>query len=215
MSWRSGCPWGTAGGLGDTRPADAGCVVSGCERVVPDHHVQAYHRFAVRAVDGEPGRVADDVESGVGRLPLLGEPGAQQSVDLDAAVEFLTEVLPTGVGDAQAERELQHGRRIGPVERTDGGGGVPGGAVRAEVTQKAGVEEGRGLGAVLEFARLPGVQGQRGVPVGQGQFRPGELEGELVCGSGRPRWVQAESIASTERFTAIQCTGKDPCNSGE
>ena len=53
-------------------------------------------------VDGEPGGVADDVEAGVGGLPLLGEAGAEQPVDLDAAVEFLAEVLTTGVGDAYA-----------------------------------------------------------------------------------------------------------------
>ncbi len=112
--------------------------------------------------------------------PLLCEAAAQQAVDFDAAVEFLTEVLPAGVGDGQAQRQLQHGGRAGAVERAYGRGGVPRGAMRSEVPEQAGVQQFRRLGAVADLADLPGVHGQCGVPVGQRQPGAGEPGGELL-----------------------------------
>lgn len=175
-----------SGGLG-LRPGrdesgDAGDVVRRCERIVADHHVEARHGVAVRVVHREPGRVADDVEARVGGLPLFGEAAAQQPVDLDTAVEFLTEVLPAGVGDAQAQRELQHRGGIGAVQGAYGGGGVPRGAMRAEVQEQSGVQKFRRIRAVADLADLPGVHRQRGVSVGQPQSGTGEPGGELLCG---------------------------------
>ena len=103
-------------------------------------------------------------------------PAAQQPVHLDAAVEFLAEVLPAGVGDAQAERELEHRGGAGAVDGADGGGGVPGVAVRAEVVQQSGVEQGGDVRAVPELAGLPGVQraGARCRRAAAGRCRRGE-----------------------------------------
>lgn len=94
-------------------------------------------------------------------MPLPGESGAQQPVDLHAAVEFLAEVLPAGVGDAYAEGELQHEVDAGPPDGAHRGGGVPALAVRAEVVQQAGVGEGGDFGPHRQFACLPGVERDR------------------------------------------------------
>lgn len=68
---------------------------------------------------------------------------------------------------------------------------MPGGAVRAEVPEQSGVEQGRGLGAVPDLGHLPGVQRQGGVTVGQGQPGSGQPRGEQLRGDGpaalRPR----------------------------
>lgn len=62
-------------GLGTRRDqtGDARGVARQEERVVPDHHVETLYGVAVRRIDGEPSRVADDVECGVGRLPFRGQ----------------------------------------------------------------------------------------------------------------------------------------------
>lgn len=155
---------------------------------MPDHHVEAGDGAAVRVVDGEPGRVADDVEARVGGLPLFGQPAAQQPVHLDTPVEFLAEVLAPGVGDAQPQRELQHRGSARAMDGAYGGGGVPGGAMSAEVAQQTGFEQSRGLRAVPGLADLPGVQGQGRVAVGQRERQCGadELCGELLGADGAP-----------------------------
>lgn len=169
---------------------------------------------SVRGVDGDPGGVADDVEGGVGGLPLLGEAGAEQPVHLDAAVEFLAEVLAAGVGDAQAQGELEHRGGARAVDGADGGGGVPGLAVRAQVVQKSRVAEGGDGGALEQVAGLPGVQGKGVVPWGNGS--PGASR-PRSCGAetGRPLSVQADSLARAAGSTANQCRGKEPWSSGE
>ncbi len=171
-------------GPGRDESGDAGHVVRRVERVVPDHHVEAGHGAAVRVVDGEPGRVADDVEARVRGLPLLGQSAAQQPVHLDAPVEFLAEVLAPGVGDAQPQRELQHRGGARAVDGAYGGGGVPGGAVGAEVAEQTGLEQGRDLRAVAGLADLPGVQREGRVAVGQRQCGADELRGELLGADG-------------------------------
>ena len=172
-----------------------------------DHDVESRQRFAVRGVDGEPGGVADDVEAGVGGLPLLAEPGPQQAVDLHAAVEFLAEVLTAGVGDAYAQRQFEHGVGAGPVHGADEDVGYQWLAVGAQVVQESGVEEGGDGGALREVAGLPGVQGQRDgtgraiggrrEPVrqlcggdGAAAFRPGRVGGQDGGVDGHP--VQRE-----------------------
>ncbi len=145
--------------------------------------VEAGDGGAVRGVHGHPGGVADDVEAGVGRLPLLGEAGAEQPVHLHASVEFLAEVLAAGVGDAQAQGELQHRGGARPVDGADGGGRVPGLSVRAQVVQESRVAEGGDAGALEEFAGLPGMQGKGGGVVGQ-RKTGGEPAEELRRGDG-------------------------------
>lgn len=155
---------------------------------MPDHHVEAGHGVAVERVDCEPGRVADDVEARVRRLPLLGQATAQQTVDLDPAVELFAQVLPAGVGDAQAQGQLEHRGGVGTVDGSHGGGGMPLGAVLAEVTEQSCVEQSGGFGAPLDLAQLPGVQREGGMAVGQRQFRLGQACGELRC------WDRAASF---------------------
>ncbi len=171
------------------------------------HDVESGDGSAVRGVDGDPGGVAHDVEAGVGRLPLFRETGAEQPVHLDAAVEFLAEVLTTGVGDAQAEGELEHRGGTGAEDGAHGGGGVPGLAVGADVVQESGIAEGGDGGALEQVAGLPGVQGKGGGAVGQREswgdpaeepggghraaaFGPGGVGGEDGGGDGEP--VQRE-----------------------
>lgn len=134
-----------------------------------EHHVEAPDGFAVQAVDGQPGGVADDVEARMGGVPLRGEPAAEQPVDLHSAVELLAEVLPAGVGDADAEGELEHHLGAGPVHGADGGGGVPAFAVRSQVVEESGVEQGGHFGTVPEFTGLPGVERNRCGVVGEAQ----------------------------------------------
>lgn len=134
---------------------------------MPDHHVDSGDGTAVGPVDGEPGRVTDDVEGRVGRLPLLGQAAAQEPVHLDTAVEFLAEVLAAGVGDAQAQRELEHGGGAGAMDGAYGGGGIPGGAVGAQVLEQSGIEQRGGLGAVPDLAELPGCSGRAVRPSGR------------------------------------------------
>ncbi len=174
---------GSGPGAGGGEGGDADGVVPGAEGVVADHDVEAGDGGAVRGVDGQPGGVADDVEARMGGLPLVDEAGPEQPVDLDAAVELLAEVLAAGVGDAQAEGELEHGRGAGAVHGADGGGGVPGGAVGAEVVEEAAVEEGADVGTVAEFAGLPGVEGQ-GHGAGGNRESLREAVGELFGGDG-------------------------------
>src|SRR5690349_19501466 len=65
-----------------------------------------------------------------------------------------------------------------------GGGGVPGGALGAQVPEQSGVEKRGGLGAELYLAELPRVQRQGRVSVGQCQGGAGEAPGELRGGDG-------------------------------
>lgn len=169
--------------------------------------VEAGDGGAVRGVDGDPGGVAHDVEAGVGGLPLLGEAGAQQAVDLHPAVEFLAEVLAAGVGDAQTQGELEHRGGARAVDGADGGGGVPGVTEGAQVVEEAGIEQGCDGGALEEFAGLPGVEGQGVKPSGRGipgASRPRSRAAE----TGRPRSVQAESVARADGAIANQCRGR-------
>jgi hypothetical protein len=175
---------GVRAGPGRDESGDAGDVVGRGEGVVADHHVKSGQGVAVLVVDGDPGRVADDVEAGVRCAPLLAEAAAQQAVHLDAPVEFLAEVLPPGVGDAQAQRQLEHRGGARAVDGADGGGGVPGRAVGAEVPEESGAQQGGRLGAVPDLARLPGVQRQCGEAPGQREVRAGEPFGEPVGGQG-------------------------------
>ncbi len=176
-----GGPAGPRAGSGECGDADG--VVARTEGVVAQQGVESGHGGSVRGVHGDPGGVADDVEGGVGRLPLLGEAGAEQPVHLDAAVEFLAEVLAAGVGDAQAQGELEHRGRARAVDGANGGGGVPGLAVRAQVVQKSRVMEGGDGGALEQVAGLPGVQGKGGGAVGQRE-PGGESAEELWGGHG-------------------------------
>ncbi len=157
---------------------DAGDVVGGGERVVADHHVQSAQWGAVGIVDSQPGRVAHDVEARMHGMPLLRESAAEETVDFDAPVEFLTEVLAAGVGDTQAQRQLEHRGGSGSVDGSYGGGGPPGSAVSAEVTEQSRVQQGSRLRMVPDLARLPGVQGQKDVPVRQRQAGTGQACGE-------------------------------------
>lgn len=125
------------------------------------HDIETGDGFAVRRVDGEPCGVADDVEAGVDGVPLRGEPAAEQPVDLHPSVEFLAEVLTTGVGDAYAEGELEHDVGTGLVDGPDGGGGVPALAVRSQVVEELRIEQRRDFGPVAQFAGLPGVERNR------------------------------------------------------
>ncbi len=189
---------GEAGAHGGPARPRAGCgecgdadgVVVGTEGVVAQHGVESGDGGAVRGVDGDPGGVAHDVEAGVGRLPLFRESGAEQPVYLDTAVEFLAEVLAAGVGDAQAQGELEHRGGAGAVDGADGGGGVPGLAVRAQVVQEPGVAEGGDGGALEQVAGLPGVQGKGGRAVGQREpggepaEEPGGGDGAAAFGPG-------------------------------
>ncbi len=131
----------------------------------------------------EPGGVAHDVEARVGRLPAGGQAGPQQPVHLGAAQQFLAQVLPAGVGDAQPQGELQHGGGTGPVDGAHGGGRVPGVAERAEVAQQPGLEQRPHGGPVADVTRLPGVQRQRRGAVGQ-LHQPGTGEGGEQIGRG-------------------------------
>lgn len=150
----------------------------------------------------------------MGGLPLFREAGAEQPVHLDAAVEFLAEVLAAGVGDAQAQGELEHRGGAGAVDGADGGGGVPRVPVRAQVVQESGVAKGGDGGAPEQVAGLPGVKGKGVVPSGSGS--PGtSLPRRRAAETGRPRSVQAESVARAEGATANQCRGKEPWSSGE
>jgi hypothetical protein len=151
---------------------------------VPDHDVKSRHGGAVRSVDGEPGRIADDVEAGVRGPPFLGEAAAQQAMDLDTPVQFLAQVLPAGVGDAQAQRQLEHGGRAGAVDGAHGGGGVPGRAVGTEVAQQSRLEQGGRARAMPCLAQLPGVQRQGGVSIGQRQTGSGDPGREQAGGDG-------------------------------
>lgn len=171
------------------------------------HHVEARDGLSVRAVDGEPGGVADDVEARVDGVPLRSESAAEQPVDLYSAVEFLAEVLTTGVGDADTEGELEHDLGTWLMHGTDGRGGVPVLPVRSQVVKESGVEQGDHFGPVAEFAGLPGVERNRcgvvGEPhssgVGGDQFRgrygtpsvgPGGVRGQHGPVDGHP--VQRE-----------------------
>ena len=90
---------------------------------MPDHHVESGHRVAVRCVDGEPGRVADDVEPGVCGPPLLGQAAAQQTVVLvdhtKVGHETMCQTVPverisTLITDAGADaHQLEAIREIG------------------------------------------------------------------------------------------------------
>ena len=111
---------------------------------------------------------------GCDRLPLRGQAAAQEPVDLDTAVEFLAEVLTAGVGDAQAQRELEHGGGAGAMDGSYGGGRVPGRAVGAEVLEQSGIEQGGGFGAVRTSRSCQGCRGRSRVAVGQRQVRAGE-----------------------------------------
>lgn len=178
------------------------------------HDVEAGYGFAVGGVDREPCGVTHDVEAGVGGLPLLAEAGAEQPVHLDTAVEFLAEILTTGVRDAYAERELEHGRGAGAVHGADRGGGVPGPSVGTQVVQETSVEKDCDGRAVCQFAGLPGCSGSGTVLSGS---RRSPQRRAVSCSAGRvrPCSVQAESVARTDRSTAIQCSGKEPYSSGE
>lgn len=207
-----GGPAGPRAGSGERGDADG--VVARAEGVVAQQGVESGYGGAVRGVHGDPGGVADDVEAGVDRLPLLGQAGAEQPVDLDAPVQFLAEVLTAGVGDAQAQGELEHRGGARTVDGADGGGGVPGFAVRAQVVQEPCVAEGGDGGALEQVAGLPGVQRKGVAPSGSGSpgaSRPRSWGAE----TGRPRSVQADSVARREGSTANQCRGKEPWSSGE
>lgn len=177
-------------------PGDADGVVVPVERVVAQHDVEAGNGFALGGVDREPGGVPDDVESGVDGVPLPGESGAQQPVDLHAAVEFLAEVLPAGVGDAYAEGEFQHEVDAGPLHGAHRGGGVPALAVRAEVVQQAGVGEGGDFGPHRQFAGLPGVErDRRGV---RGDAQAVGVAGHEFRGGDRPAVVGPRRVGGQD-----------------
>lgn len=182
---------------------------------MPDHHVEADHRGPVQRVDGQPGWVADDVEVRVFGVPLLGEAGAQQTVDLDAAVQFLAEVLPPGVGDAQRQRQLEHGGGAGTVNGTDGGGGVPRRAVRAEVAEETGVEEGGYFTAVPGLAQLPGVQRQGRPAFGQRQLGTGQAGGQQWGGDRAAAFGPGGVGSEDGGSDGEPVQGKEPRNSGE
>ncbi len=192
---------------------DAGGVVARAEGVVAEHRVEPGDGGALGVVDGEPGWIADDVEAGVRALPLLGESGGQEAVDLDAPVELLAEVLPAGVGDAYAEESLSMTRAPGRCTVRMEEVGCQGSPCGAEVVEEAGLGEGADLGAVDQVGGLPGWTGTATVP--GGVFSPS------VCGPAVPlRWPgrlrsRAESVAASERSTANQCSGKEPWSSGE
>lgn len=59
---------------------------------------------------------------------------------------------------------------------------MPGRPTGAEVAQESRVEQGRRTWAVAYLARLPRVQRQGGISVGQGQLRSGEPGGEQPRG---------------------------------
>lgn len=92
---------------------------------------------------------------------------------------------------------------------------MPGGAVRAEVPEQSGVEQGRGLGSVPDVGQLPGCSGRAAYPSGRDSPAPASRAVICCAGTGRPRSVHAESAARTVGATAIQCSGKEPRNSGE
>lgn len=186
---------------------DAHRVVERVERIVAEHDIESGDGPALRSVDGEPGRVADDVEAGMGGVPLRGESAAEQPVHLHSTVEFLAEVLTTGVGDAYAEGELEHDVGAGLMNGPDGGRGVPVLAVWTEVVEEVLIEQGGDFGPVAQFACLPGVERNRcGVPgqvqslrvprdqilgrYGPAAFRPGGLRGQHGPVDGHP--VQRE-----------------------
>ncbi len=60
-----------------------------------------------------------------------------------------------------------------------------------------------------------GCRGSAACPSGNGSSGPASRAVSWAAGTGRPRSVQAESVASTEGATANQCSGKEPRNSGE
>ncbi|GAA3295029.1 hypothetical protein GCM10020295_21140 [Streptomyces cinereospinus] len=53
-----------------------------------------------------------------------------------------------------------------------------------EVPEQSGVEQGGDVGAVQELAHLPGVHGQCGAAVGEGQVGSGQAGGEPGGGDG-------------------------------
>ena len=152
----------------------------------------------------------------------VGEPAAEQPVDLDASVEFLAEVLTTGVGDAYAEGELEHDGGTGPVDGPDGGGGVP--ARRRAVRGRGGAPASSSAATSGRWLSSRACQGWSGIgAVFRGSCSPCRVLGDQVArpvrggpARSRPsRWParsgrQPSSAAGRSRATRVSRGGLRP-----
>ncbi|XP_021300537.1 collagen alpha-1(I) chain-like, partial [Herrania umbratica] len=112
-------------------------------------------------VDGEPRRIAGDREARVRREGGVGVAAAQQPVDLDPAPQLDAHRLALGVGQLQAEGELEHHGDVAAVDGPHARGRRPRGPERAERFEEPVGDEPRDARPVEQVAGLPGVRGHQ------------------------------------------------------